>query len=151
MHPQLHEHKHESCTDIIMQLNECHSSVFRSYFLQCNGLKKRLNVCLAAEVGMGQRGEADLTLLIPWGIARRGAPSERGQGQGAAEAGGGQVEGDQGEQLRCPSINTNKRAKCIDIPPTGVGDTRTKRGGGRASARRKHIGRKRQATTIKAK
>lgn len=51
MHSKLDLHKHVSCEDIILQLDQCHNEgILHRYLGGCNKLKNAMNDCLQAEV-----------------------------------------------------------------------------------------------------
>lgn len=51
MHSKLDLHKHVSCEDIILQLDQCHNEgILHRYLGGCNKLKNAMNECLQAEV-----------------------------------------------------------------------------------------------------
>lgn len=51
MHSKLDLHKHITCEDLIVQLDQCHQeSILNRYLGRCNKLKLAMNDCLQAEV-----------------------------------------------------------------------------------------------------
>jgi len=51
MHSKLDLHKHVSCEDIIVELDNCHNeNILNRYLGRCNSLKVAMNECLQAEV-----------------------------------------------------------------------------------------------------
>ncbi len=51
MHSKLDLHKHVSCEDIILQLDQCHNEgILHRYLGNCNKFKNAMNDCLQAEV-----------------------------------------------------------------------------------------------------
>ncbi|KAF9317896.1 hypothetical protein BG000_002431 [Podila horticola] len=50
MHSKLDLHKHITCEDLIVQLDQCHQeSILNRYLGRCNKLKLAMNDCLQAE------------------------------------------------------------------------------------------------------
>ncbi|KAI9228965.1 MAG: cytochrome c oxidase biogenesis protein Cmc1-like protein [Piptocephalis tieghemiana] len=59
MHPQLHEHKHDECVEVIRKLNECHKQSFWARLTgQCNPVKDELNACLTREFNAKRKANA---------------------------------------------------------------------------------------------
>ncbi|KAF8922990.1 hypothetical protein EDD21DRAFT_55139 [Dissophora ornata] len=56
MHSKLDLHKHISCEDIILQLDQCHNENVLNRFLgRCNSFKQAMNECLQAEFDINRK------------------------------------------------------------------------------------------------